>query len=273
MIGALKLAYQNKLAVDANEDKKTELCGGRKSRHCAFRLLNVLFCEEIVHQFARIGDTPSRQAIDAKKHKNNQAFWEMVESEFKSVSSNYSMLLFQDDHYITAKSTVINPADIRNHSWVKLRDIYQEMQGKYRTAHTNWKRSGNHNPDFMAYCKRLDIYYLWKHLQIHPEVLDFVIAKLPPGCAISSVYTHDSKPSSNPKLTLTDSGRKKRKQMEPINLTNCFKDITDSINKTGDVNAKTSLFFEEEGKLRKKEYTSNEKHRIFQARKSIWKEI
>ena len=31
--------------------------------------------------------------------------------------------------------------------------------------------------------------------------------------------------------------------------------------------------FEEEGKLQKKEHTSNEKHRIFQARKSIWKEI
>ena len=46
-----------------------------------------------------------------------------------------------------------------------------------------------------------------------------------------------------------------------------------SSNKPGAVDAKTSLFFEEEGKLRKKEHTSDEKHGIFQTRRSVWKEI
>ena len=164
--------------------------------------------------------------------------------EFKSVSHNCSTLLFTDDDCIKVKSNVINPSDIRSHNWEKLRDICTELQGKHRTAHTNLKRSGNHNPDFVACCKQLDTSCLWKHLQIHPEVLDCIIAKLPPGCAISSSDT-----SAAVKTELTDSGRKKRKQMEPIDLTNCFKDITDSVNKPGDVDAKTSLFFEEERKL------------------------
>ena len=127
----------------------------------------------------------------------------MVELEFMSVSPNHSTPLFQDDHHIAAKSNVVNPADICNHSWVKLRDICQEMQGKCRTAHTNWKRSGNHNPDFMAHCKRLDLHCLWKHLQIHPEVLDCVIAKLPPACAVSSSNTRVAVPV---KTELSDSG-------------------------------------------------------------------
>ena len=167
MVEALKVALKNKLAVEANQNKKAELCGGRKSRHCPFQLLNVLFCEDVVHEFARIGDTPTRQQLDGKKHKKNQAFWEMVELEFKSVSHNYSTLLFTDDDHIKVKSNVIDPSDIRSHNWEKLRDIYTELQGKCRTTHTNWKRSGNHNPDFMAHCKRLDIHHLLKHLQIH----------------------------------------------------------------------------------------------------------
>ena len=169
------------------------------------------------------------------------------------------MLLFQDDHYTTAKLTVINPANICNHSWVKLRDIHQEMQGKCRSAHANWKQSGNHNPDFVAHCKRLDICCLWKHLQIHPEVLDCVIGKLPPGCAMSSVETEGSvKRDSKPKPT--DSARKKRKQMEPTDYTICLKDMTDSLNQPSSVTVNNnSIFFEEENNRRKKEVSSAER--------------
>ena len=177
----------------------------------------------------------------------------MVEFEFKSVSPNCSTLLFTDDDCIKVKSTVINPSDIKSHNWEKLRDICTEMQGKCRSAHANWKRSGNHNPDFMAHCKQLDICHLWKHPQIHPEVLDHVIAKLPPGCATSSVETEGSgKCDGKPKLT--DSARKKRKQMEPTDHTTCLKDMTDSHNQPSSVTVDNNpVFFEEENNWQKKE--------------------
>ena len=45
------------------------------------------------------------------------------------------------------------------------------------------------------------------------------------------------------KIEPTDSGRKKRKHLEPIDLTNCLKDVTYGVNTPGAVDKKTSLFF------------------------------
>ena len=49
--------------------------------------------------------------------------------------------------------------------------------------------------------------------------------------------------------------------------------LNNALNKPAAVDPKQSLFFEEENNGRKKEHTSSEKLRIFQIRKSIWKEI
>ena len=62
------------------------------------------------------------------------------------------------------------------------------------------------------------------------------------------------------KTELTDSGRKKRKQMEPIDCADCLKDMTDTLNKPSLVTANNaSSFFEDENKRRKKELSGTER--------------
>jgi len=57
----------------------------RKTSHCAFQLMNVLFSDAIAGDFATIGDVSTRESLDSGKAGNEQAFWEKVELAFGTV--------------------------------------------------------------------------------------------------------------------------------------------------------------------------------------------
>jgi hypothetical protein len=49
-----------------------------KTKHCNFRLLNILFSDLLSEEFALLGDTATRAAIDKGETNSNDPFWEKV---------------------------------------------------------------------------------------------------------------------------------------------------------------------------------------------------
>ena len=95
----------------------------RKTSHCAFRLMNVLFSDAFAGDFATIGDVSTRESLDSGKAGNEQAFWEKVEVAFGSAcepNDAFDQLHFTDDDAAFFGSVGhINPAIIVPHTWKK----------------------------------------------------------------------------------------------------------------------------------------------------------
>ena len=61
------------------------------------------------------------------------------------------------------------------------------MNGKYKEILYKVTKCGNHESEFFGFCGgRLDVYYLWKHLQLKPGLNESVRAGLPIDCEIKS---------------------------------------------------------------------------------------
>ena len=77
--------------------------------------------------------------------------------------------------------------NIQSHDWKKLRSIWADLNSKYKLSLYNFTKSGNHESEFYGFCGgRLDVYYLWKHLQLKPGLNESVRAGLPAKCEIES---------------------------------------------------------------------------------------
>ena len=64
--------------------------------------------------------------------------------------------------------------------------MWLKLSSSYKTVWANFKKSGN-NQQFIEYSKeQLDVYYLYKWLQIHGELSGFVNGELPKGAQIST---------------------------------------------------------------------------------------
>ena len=93
---------------------------------------------------------------------------------------------FTDDKFFI--NTAIDPGEnIQSHDWKKLRSIWSDVNRKYKESLYKFTKSGNHESEFYGFCGvRLDVYYLWKHLQLEPGLNESVRAGLPVECEIES---------------------------------------------------------------------------------------
>jgi hypothetical protein len=179
----------------------------RKEVQCTFRLMNILFSDEFAGDFATLGDVASRESLDSGKGGNNQLFWERVQDAFAEPDNNdYNCLYFTDDKDgVFAAQGHINPAQIIEHDWKKLRLMWKSVNADYKSALTRFTVSGTHNSDFFGFCGgKLESYYLRKHLERRPELNSMVAAELPHECFLASEMSAaevhekiDSAPSSS----------------------------------------------------------------------------
>ena len=165
------------------EDKEKS---NRKQIQCPFRLMNVIFSDDFIEDFTKLGDASSRQQLDAGKAGKQQHFWERLSVAFAEPMDAYGRLYFLDDD-VMAENDHINPSKIVRHDWKKLRSMWKSINADYKAALTRFTQSGTHDHNFYAFCNgKLETYYLRKYLDMRPHVNATVEALLPEECALSS---------------------------------------------------------------------------------------
>lgn len=92
----------------------------RKTIHCPFCLLNILFSDDYADLFSTLGDKPTRLELDEGGNVgNNEKFWKSVANDFvdDNNNNNYNLLLFNNP---ALEGKGINPSKIVRHDWTKL---------------------------------------------------------------------------------------------------------------------------------------------------------
>jgi hypothetical protein len=133
--------YNAMMAVHDSQDSGTMASGrvvktSRKEVQCTFRLMNILFSDEFACEFATLGDVANRATLDTGKGGSNQLFWERVQDAFTEPNNdNYDRLYFIDDDVFAAQGH-INPSQIVEHDWKKLRVMWKSVNADYKSALT-----------------------------------------------------------------------------------------------------------------------------------------
>ncbi|OWZ03402.1 hypothetical protein PHMEG_00024872 [Phytophthora megakarya] len=94
--------------------------------NCTVRLLDVLFSDTFAPRFARIGDKPSRQQLDAGDTHGNSTFWRDVASEFNTNRTDYNDLISTDMRLEDVDASVVVI-----HSAAKAYDVWKDMNKRY----------------------------------------------------------------------------------------------------------------------------------------------
>jgi hypothetical protein len=147
-----------------------------KSKHCVFRLINILFSDKIAPKLSRLGHRKDRLVLDSGLAGGDEHFWQEVAAENMEGDEEEYSRLSVEEHPIFSD---INPSKKVNHTWSKLRDIWKTLLKNYNDVHENWKQSGNHD-DFLNFCNgKSDVYYLFLRLQQKPMLTNMVTNYLP----------------------------------------------------------------------------------------------
>lgn len=110
-----------------------------------------------INFFARLGDVASRQLLDTGLAANDEHFWVRVQEAFIQPNEDYDQLEFLDDEYI-ADHDYIDPGDIVQHDWKKLRSIWKKPNSDYKAALARFTVSGTHDSNFYSFCNgKLDV--------------------------------------------------------------------------------------------------------------------
>ena len=157
-----------------NRSNKEAAKAPAKTKNCIFRLINVLFSDEISAKFISLGEKNSKNVLDSGLAGFDEYFWQDVSVQYQSTCSAFDDLAFYDDMF-----EGINPSVKLNHSWSKLREIYKVLSKDYEVVRENHKKSGNHD-DFINFCNnKSEVYYLYLWLQQKPDVTNVVAYELP----------------------------------------------------------------------------------------------
>lgn len=152
-----------------------------KTRNCTFRLLNVLFSDEMSPKLEQLGARKKKEILDSGLAANDEYFWQEVMEKYQEVNEEYDELAHTDSMFAGIDPSVKLP-----HSWSKLRDIYKGVTKSYAEVFENFKKSGNHD-DFINFCgAKSEVYYLYLWLQEKPQLEQMVVAELPNDLFIDS---------------------------------------------------------------------------------------
>ncbi len=223
--------------MPANEEEK----GHRKQIQCPFCLMNIIFSDKFVEDFAMLGNIASRQLIDTGKASNQQHFWERVTLAFLEAKDTCGILHFAADDLIGIQWH-IDPSKIVPHDWKKLRTIWKSVNADYRAAFNRFTQSGTHDNNFYAFCNgKVETYYLRKYLKVRPNTNATVEVDLLEECATSS----------NGKQTILSSVSKPGKKRGTNELVEAIREYSNS--KVGSEVAKQKLFYMEKQELRRQQ--------------------
>nr|AIG56451.1 secreted protein [Achlya hypogyna] len=176
--GFLKLLRDNdrNVSVGQEVDVAPVAVSSRWTRHCWFRLANIMTCDVFVGRMSEMHAAASHDELDKGQVQGTNPFW---------VDTRDNDTYNQVQHHSTIFDN-IDPSQIVPHSSDHLFDSWKTFTANYQTAHSNWKRSGKHD-DFNSYTGKLHVIYLHLLIARRPHVLDNVTARLPRGLGIETL--------------------------------------------------------------------------------------
>jgi hypothetical protein len=127
--------------------------------HDNFRLINVMFLDEVIEMSDQCGSLATRSELDTSQVGANSPFWVYVSNKFNSIAQdgdpNVEGIDYLDHVQFTypfndSHSVTIDPGKHNFFSGTKLRTMWNKIKGDYDLAMMNFTKSGNHNSSFTA---------------------------------------------------------------------------------------------------------------------------
>jgi hypothetical protein len=153
--------YENMEGPSNTSDAKAPA----NTRNCAFRLINVLFSDEMSPKFEQVGGKKDKNILDTGLASNDEYFWQEVTEKYKEANEDYNNLAFIEDIFLG-----IDPSVKQDQSWSKLREIFKGLTKSYAVIHKNHKQSGNHDDLINFVGAKNEVYYLYLWLQDKPQL-------------------------------------------------------------------------------------------------------
>eukprot|EP00918_Siedleckia_nematoides_P005011 GHVU01011092.1.p1 GENE.GHVU01011092.1~~GHVU01011092.1.p1 ORF type:complete len:417 (+),score=47.37 GHVU01011092.1:303-1553(+) len=173
--------------ISSAADGKVEPPPKRRSAHCIPRLLNTLLGhDDLREKLIRSGDQLTWQQLGSR---TQQTFWYAVAERYNDRTPSIRDEVINGCDGISSNAFAgIDPS--KAHEWPpqKLHDLFRDVNSRYTTALSHFKKSGNHDPDFSKVrCAQADVVYLWCWLQQYPDALSFMRGGMPEGSGIDTV--------------------------------------------------------------------------------------
>ncbi|GMF32015.1 unnamed protein product [Phytophthora lilii] len=136
---------------------------GGKTKHCAFRLVNVLFSSSFYPKMVESGALPS-SGLEVEDTDGRARFWRDVAVAYASENPKFDVVVGQAGRY-----NDIKPGMAPHHSSAKLCVIWKDLTARYEVILARWKQLGTGEAGFAHFCgDYLDVMYLHDWLQIRP---------------------------------------------------------------------------------------------------------
>lgn len=142
-----------------------------RTRHCAIRLLNVLFSEQFVDRFTTEIDAVAAAASAMRLDVVTEArasFWPDIGEAFVSDLPLFELLV--SDHDCLRN---VDPSVAVQHHYSKLKSMWGDLARRYERTSTAMRSGAQayESMDFFGFCKgHEDTYYLHCWLERHPHV-------------------------------------------------------------------------------------------------------
>ena len=124
----------------------------RKTIHCQFRLLNILYSDEMFVEFFNSGNCASKEELESRSIGKSSKFWINVHESFLHGLHDCCFADKVNFHHPMFENANIDPSKIIPHSQQKLYDIWKDIQNSYNEVVRNFTLSGNHNSSFSSAC-------------------------------------------------------------------------------------------------------------------------
>ncbi|KAE8979922.1 hypothetical protein PF011_g22652 [Phytophthora fragariae] len=133
----VQLSHARRESEEAESDQRDKMLQGsegqlvqalastRKTRHCSFRLVNILFSEKFCDRLGSMGTQPKRRELDAGAVGGNNAFWKEVAVEYSNDREEYGRLVPRDGRF-----DAIDPGHIVLHDSEKLKQMWKDISAK-----------------------------------------------------------------------------------------------------------------------------------------------
>uniref|UniRef100_K3X1V4 Uncharacterized protein n=1 Tax=Globisporangium ultimum (strain ATCC 200006 / CBS 805.95 / DAOM BR144) TaxID=431595 RepID=K3X1V4_GLOUD len=128
--GYIDLICKHRRSLDATSGYTPPPVHSRSTRHCIFRLLNVLFSDEFAERLHEADGTPARAAAsDAETDHDKGDFWADVEKTYTSRDPSFDSLITWRPSYAP-----IQPSKAASHSASKLKEMWKQHVTRYSIA-------------------------------------------------------------------------------------------------------------------------------------------
>ena len=149
----------------------------KKTKHCAFRLMNVMFHDKHFEGFQKLYQNPSRANLDDPLNNESVKWWKVIHYAMSNPDSEYNNLVATMEQFQGHDPANISPNPL---SPAQLLEMFEKIRDQYAVTYAKWDKSGEHNPNFWDYCGgRVDVLYLHCWTQQRAGLLQFVSKQAP----------------------------------------------------------------------------------------------